>query len=162
MRVASRPPWRSPRSSCRCRARGAQDPANEASYGASVSAIDDLFTPEIVRIEVGETVEWIMDGRSRHTVEADDGSWSSGNLDPGAEFDHTFDAEGTFPFFVDTTDGPASAWPEPSSSGRAAPGRRSPPVPTPLPRDLPTRCMSLMTPRRSRTRSTAPAPAASS
>ena len=78
---------------------GAQDPANEASFGASVSAIDDLFTPEIVRIEVGETVEWIMDGRSRHTVEADDGSWSSGNLDPGAEFDHTFDAEGTFPFF---------------------------------------------------------------
>ena len=81
---------------------GAQDPANEASYGASVSAIDDLFTPEIVRIEVGETVEWIMDGRSRHTVEADDGSWSSGNLDPGAEFDHTFDAEGTFPFFCRT------------------------------------------------------------
>jgi plastocyanin len=77
----------------------AQDPADEAAYGASVSAIDNLFTPEIVRIELGETVEWTMDGRSPHTVEADDGSWSSGNLDPGAEFDLTFDAEGIFPFF---------------------------------------------------------------
>lgn len=76
-----------------------QDPADEASYGGSVSAIDNLFTPEIVRIDVGETVEWTMDGRSPHTVEADDGSWSSGNLDPGAEFDRTFDAEGIFPFF---------------------------------------------------------------
>ncbi|MGH2640454.1 MAG: hypothetical protein ACRDGO_02010, partial [Actinomycetota bacterium] len=75
----------------------AQDPADEASYGASVSAIDNLFTPEIVRIEPGETVEWTMDGRSPHTVEADDGSWSSGNLDPGTEFDRTFDAEGIFP-----------------------------------------------------------------
>ena len=77
----------------------AQDPDDEASYGASVSAIDDLFTPEIVRIEPGETVEWTIDGRSPHTVEADDGSWSSGNLDPEAEFDRTFDAEGVFPFF---------------------------------------------------------------
>ena len=40
-----------------------------------------------------------MDGRSPHTVEADDGAWSSGNLDPGAGFDRTFDAEGVFPFF---------------------------------------------------------------
>ncbi|HEX6580557.1 MAG TPA: right-handed parallel beta-helix repeat-containing protein [Actinomycetota bacterium] len=77
----------------------AQDPADEASYGGSVSAIDNLFTPEIVRIDLGETVEWTMDGRSPHTVEADDGSWSSEDLDPGAEFDHTFDTEGIFPFF---------------------------------------------------------------
>lgn len=77
----------------------AQDPGDEASYGGSVSAIDNLFTPEFVRIDVGETVEWATDGRSPHTVEADDGSWSSGDLDPGAEFDRTFDTEGIFPFF---------------------------------------------------------------
>jgi plastocyanin len=67
----------------------AQDPAGDA-YGASVSAIDNVFTPEIVRIDPGQTVEWTMDGRSPHTVEADDGSWVSGNLEPGSEFAHTF------------------------------------------------------------------------
>ena len=77
----------------------AQDTAEEGAYGASVSAIDNVFTPEIVRIEIGDTVEWTMDGRSPHTVDADDGSWTSGNLEPGTEFDHTFDAEGVFPFF---------------------------------------------------------------
>jgi plastocyanin len=77
----------------------AQEPADHDAYGASVSAIDNVFTPEIVRIEPGQTVEWTMDGRSAHTVEADDGSWNSGNLEPGAEFDRSFDAEGVYPFF---------------------------------------------------------------
>jgi plastocyanin len=76
----------------------AQDPAGDA-YGASVSAIDNVFTPEIVRIDPGQTVEWTMDGRSPHTVEADDGSWVSGNLEPGSEFAHTFEDEGAYPFF---------------------------------------------------------------
>jgi plastocyanin len=77
----------------------AQAPPSEDPYGGSVFAIDNLFTPEIVRIERGQTVQWTMDGRSPHTVEADDGSWTSGNLDPGVEFVHTFDQEGVFPFF---------------------------------------------------------------
>ena len=77
----------------------AQEPADRDAYGASVSAIDNVFTPEIVRIEPGQSVEWTMDGRAAHTVEADDGSWASGNLEPGAEFDRSFDAEGVYPFF---------------------------------------------------------------
>ncbi len=59
-----------------------------------------MFTPEIVRIEPGQTVEWTMDGRSPHTVQADDGSWDSGNLEPGAEFDHTpSEKRACIPFF---------------------------------------------------------------
>jgi plastocyanin len=76
----------------------AQEPAEEP-YGASVSAIDNVFTPEIVRIDPGQTVEWTMDGRSPHRVEADDGSWASGKLEPGTTFDRTFASEGVFPFF---------------------------------------------------------------
>jgi plastocyanin len=72
---------------------------DEEAYGASVSAIDDLFTPEIVRVAPGETVEWSNDGRSAHTVDADDGAWSSGNLAPGATFERRFDEPGVFPFF---------------------------------------------------------------
>jgi plastocyanin len=75
---------------------GAQD---EGPYGGSVSAIDDVFTPEIVRVAPGETVEWSNDGRSAHTVDADDGGWSSGNLAPGGTFERRFDAPGVYTFF---------------------------------------------------------------
>jgi plastocyanin len=77
----------------------AQAPAGGNGYGASVSAIDNVFTPKIVRIQPGETVEWTIDGRSPHTVQADDGSWDSGNLEPGAKFTHTFGEAGVYPFF---------------------------------------------------------------
>ncbi len=68
-------------------------------YGATVSAIDNIFGPQVVRVEPGATVEWSMDGRTAHTVQADDGSWDSGNLDPGAEFERTFDEPGVFTYF---------------------------------------------------------------
>jgi plastocyanin len=77
----------------------AQEPPGKDTYGGSVSAIDNVFSPEIVRIQPGQTVEWTMEGRSPHTVVADDGSWLSGNLEPGAEFAHTFDRAGVYPFF---------------------------------------------------------------
>jgi plastocyanin len=69
------------------------------TYGAEVGAIDNLFSPLIVRIQPGETVEWTMDGRAAHTVQADDGSWDSGDLQPGEDFDHTFTEPGVFPYF---------------------------------------------------------------
>ena len=77
----------------------AQAPTDGDGYGASISAIDNVFTLEIVRIQPGQTVEWTMDGRSPHTVQADDGSWDSGNLEPGDEFAHTFGDAGVYPFF---------------------------------------------------------------
>jgi plastocyanin len=77
----------------------AQESPSEVDDGGTVSAIDNLFTPEIIRIETGQRVTWTMDGRSAHTVEADDGAWASGNLASGAEFTHRFDREGVFPFF---------------------------------------------------------------
>ena len=88
-------------------ARGAGSREGDA-YGASVSAIDNVFTPEIVRIDPGQTVEWTMDGRSPHTVQADDGSWDSGNLEPGAEFAHAFEDAGVYPFFCRYHGGPGS------------------------------------------------------
>jgi plastocyanin len=46
--------------------------------GAAVSAIDNIFAPQIVRIEPGQTVDWTIEGRSAHTVTADDGSQGFG------------------------------------------------------------------------------------
>ncbi len=73
--------------------------AQEETYGATISAIDDVFDPEIVRVEPGETVEWSNDGRSVHRVEADDGSWTSDDLTSGETFDRRFEDAGVFPFF---------------------------------------------------------------
>ena len=76
--------------------------------GAEVGAIDDLFSPPVVRIDVGETVEWSMDGRSPHTVQSDDGSWDSGDLQPGDGFDHTFAEPGAFPYHCEYHGAPGS------------------------------------------------------
>jgi plastocyanin len=76
-----------------------QGPRGGDARGASVSAVDNAFTPEIVRIEPGETVRWTVDGRSRHTVQADDGSWASGDLLPGSAFAQRFEDDGVFSFF---------------------------------------------------------------
>lgn len=72
--------------------------AQEVDGEATVSTIDNVFDPEIVRVRPGATVEWTVDGRSAHTVDADDGSWWSGNLDPGEAFEHRFDEPGVFAF----------------------------------------------------------------
>jgi len=63
-----------------------------------ISNLDDFFDPEIVRVEVGTEVEWRNTGRNRHTVTADDGSFDSGVLETGDEFEHTFTEAGVYPF----------------------------------------------------------------
>ena len=78
LRLAADRPDRPPRGSRRSRWRSADD------YGATVSTIDNIYDPDVVRIQPGQSIEWTNDGRSPHTVTADDGSWDSGNMDPGA------------------------------------------------------------------------------
>ena len=43
-------------------------------------------------------MEWSNDGRSPHTITADDGSLDSGDLPPGAGFERTFDEPGVFTY----------------------------------------------------------------
>ncbi|HEX6261761.1 MAG TPA: PLDc N-terminal domain-containing protein [Actinomycetota bacterium] len=73
--------------------------APAAGQGAEVSAIDDVFRPETIRIPVGGTVTWINEGRNPHTAAADDEAWDSGNLDPGDTFSRTFDEQGAIPYY---------------------------------------------------------------
>jgi plastocyanin len=110
--------------------------ARADGYAAEISAIDNLFTPDIVRIQPGDTVEWRNDGRSPHDVTADDGGWVSGNLDPGAEFDRTFDAPGVYAFYCSYHGSPGVGMtgtvlvgdvPLPGPAGGVGPGRE--PVP---------------------------------
>ena len=72
------------------------------------------YAPDTVRVQVGETVRWKNSSDVMHTVTADpaeafkdasvalpDGAetFNSGNLNPSATFEHTFEVPGTYRYF---------------------------------------------------------------
>ncbi len=73
--------------------------ARADDYDAHVSAIDNAFDVGLVRLEPGQSIEWSNDGRSPHTVTADDGSFDSGGLVPGATYTQTFGQPGVYSYF---------------------------------------------------------------
>jgi plastocyanin len=62
----------------------------------AITALDDAFDPETVRIPVGIAVTWTNRGKSPHSITADDGTFDSGRLDPGERFSFMFDEERTY------------------------------------------------------------------
>jgi plastocyanin/uncharacterized membrane protein YozB (DUF420 family) len=56
------------------------------------------FEPKELTITAGTTVEWI-DETGRHTIEADDGSFTSDMLQAGGKFEQKFDTPGSIPYF---------------------------------------------------------------
>ena len=69
-----------------------------AQESAAVSIVDFAFQPSSVEIATGGTVTWTNMGQAPHTVTADDGSFDSGTLSPGATFSQTFATAGTFTY----------------------------------------------------------------
>jgi plastocyanin len=61
------------------------DPAQPLQWG---------FDPASLKARVGDTVVWRNDGDQKHTVTADDGSFDSGMLAPGASFTRLLQATG--------------------------------------------------------------------
>ena len=90
-------------------------PVAHRPVAAEVEMTNTLkFTPDTVTIEAGETVRWANTSVIVHTVTADpaeatmDGSvqlpeeaeaFDSGNMDPKATFEHTFETPGTYTYF---------------------------------------------------------------
>jgi plastocyanin len=64
---------------------------------ATVKVSSFQFTPKVLTITPGTTVEWVNEA-GRHTVEADDGSFKSDVLKAGDKFEHKFDKAGTFAY----------------------------------------------------------------
>lgn len=64
---------------------------------ATVKISNFQFTPKVLTITPGTTVEWVNEA-SRHTVEADDGSFKSDVLKQGDKFEHKFDKAGTYAY----------------------------------------------------------------
>lgn len=56
------------------------------------------FAPARIEVAAGTTVVWKNDDPLPHTVTADDESWDSGLIEPGASWSRTFDKPGTYPF----------------------------------------------------------------
>ncbi|MEO2237118.1 MAG: plastocyanin/azurin family copper-binding protein [Candidatus Poseidoniia archaeon] len=61
--------------------------------------IDDFaFNPNEITIVAGDSVTWYNNDSASHTVEGDEGEFSSGNLNPGDDFPHIFDVEGDYSY----------------------------------------------------------------
>lgn len=77
----------------------AENGAGGAPAGGAVAAMRQMaFAPERIEITAGTTIVWTNQDQLVHTVIADDGSWSSGDVAPGATWSHKFDTPGTYAF----------------------------------------------------------------
>jgi plastocyanin len=56
------------------------------------------FAPASIMVTLGDSVTWTNNDSVTHTVTADDNSFSSGDLAPGATYSFTFTKAGTFPY----------------------------------------------------------------
>lgn len=70
----------------------------EASIEHRVYMKNSTFSPSLLTLTAGKPVAWINDDNLVHRVTADDGSFDSGDLEPGATFSRTFHMPGTFPY----------------------------------------------------------------
>jgi plastocyanin len=116
-------------------------PGAEASDGRSgvveAELIDNVFVPRIVRVPVDTIVEWTNEGRSPHTLDADDGSSTSGVLRPGDVVSVSFDEAGVFAFHCALHGAPGVGMttlvvvgdaPIPGGAAEVGPGRETPPA----------------------------------
>jgi plastocyanin len=71
-------------------------PPTSASEVVTIRIVDFAFEPEMVEIPVGTTVEWVNEDSFTHTVDADDGSFASEDLDTGDRFSFQFTEPGTY------------------------------------------------------------------
>ena len=66
--------------------------------GDAVAIEDFTFKPGDLQVAAGTTVTFTNEDGFAHTVEAEDGSFDSGNLEQDATFEHTFEEAGTFEY----------------------------------------------------------------
>lgn len=51
-----------------------------------------------LEVAAGATVTWTNNDSTAHTATASDGSWDTGNIDPGASASIVFDTPGTYTY----------------------------------------------------------------
>jgi plastocyanin len=78
-------------------------PAPAASPVASPAVVVHIknfaYAPDTVTIRPGQSVRFVEEDETPHTVTADDKSFDSGNLERGRSWTHVFAKEGAYPYF---------------------------------------------------------------
>jgi plastocyanin len=74
-------------------------PAPAPSPVSVVHVKNFAFVPDKVTINAGQSVRFVQDDDTPHTVTGVDNSFDSGNLDKGKTWTHTFDKAGTYAYF---------------------------------------------------------------
>jgi plastocyanin len=69
-----------------------------SASGNTVSISGMSFSPGSITVKAGTTVTWTNNDNMLHTVTADDASFSSGDMNYGSSYSHTFSAAGTYPY----------------------------------------------------------------
>ena len=64
----------------------------------TVAILRGQFSPATLTVRAGETVVWVNNDDSDHTVVAGDGTFASGVLKRGEQFAHQFAAAGNFAY----------------------------------------------------------------
>jgi len=87
--------------------------AGKAAVVVKMSDKPPKFMPETLTIKVGDTVEWVNNAKTLHSVDADPSmvqrpadvvlpkgakAFDSGFMQPGATFDYTFTVPGTYKY----------------------------------------------------------------
>ncbi len=147
---ATTPP---PRATATSPAEATPTPATGSTAAPVVHLVDFAVSPALLSVAAGTDVEFRNDGEAIHTATAEDGSWDTGFLAPGASGRQRFAARGTYPFIcalhpdmkgtiiveatVGATGPGASATPSAGAGGSTSPPSASPaqavPPATPAP-----------------------------
>ncbi len=80
------------------RADGGAAVATPEGADAVVAMRQITLAPREVRIRAGQSVAWANHDPLGHTITADDHSWDSGEVQPGANFVRRFDRPGRYPY----------------------------------------------------------------
>jgi plastocyanin len=71
----------------------------QAATTVTVGAYDNRFTPQTLNVQPGTTVRWANYGKHPHTVTANNGSWDSGDIQPGDSYSATFKRPGSYYYY---------------------------------------------------------------
>lgn len=79
---------------------GSPEPTAAPSPAPAVVHLKNFaYVPETVTIRPGQSVRFVQDDETPHTITASDNSFDSGNLDKGKSWTHAFPKEGTYAYF---------------------------------------------------------------
>lgn len=78
----------------------ASNPQVDIVYGSAANTTSTYYSPPTLAVVIGKnnTITWVNNDIAPHTVTADDGSFNSGNLNPGDSWTHVFTTPGTYTY----------------------------------------------------------------